>query len=93
MDEELEGLMTRWEEARRAIEDWEKRLDKIRDKVKKHVETRHLEGYENDHFTLRRVVQNRSQISKDLCPPEIWERYATPRRVEFWSLVTKKNKK
>jgi hypothetical protein len=90
MSEDLDKLIAKWDEARRAVEECEARVERYKERIQKHMKQSDLDKYENKEFTVKRQVQSRMTLSKKTVPEDVWTAYARPHTVEFYTLVKKK---
>lgn len=86
----METLVAEWHKAREELHDAEARVDKMKQKVQDYMIRHQMESYEDGRFQIKKQVQQRSLMTKKMIPPEIWERYALPQRIEFLQLIEKK---
>lgn len=87
--EELDRLITRYDEIRQEISNLEKKLEKYKKKIDDEMRHNGLDNYKNSGFQVLKCTQQRLGMQKKNVPEEIWSRYATAQKVEF--LMIKKH--
>lgn len=87
---EIDSMLEKWSDARKHVAVLEKKIEQYKKMMKQYLRQNNLSKYENDFFKVRQNTQDRSFIIKKNVPPEIWDRYATPQKIDFLTLTEKK---
>ena len=88
---ELLELLTKYKDAKVAMEMQEKKMERYRKKIEDHMTLQKLDRFEDGAWQIRKQTQQRMLFSKKHVPLEVWKEYATPQKMEF--LVIREKKK
>lgn len=83
-------MLEKWSDARKHVVLLEKKMEQYKKIMKQYLRQNNLTKYENEFFKVRQNTQDRSFIIKKNVPPEIWDQYATPQKIDFLTLTEKK---
>lgn len=86
---DIDKWLSKWNECRRSIQQLEKRMEKYKERVIKHLKG---DSYTNDCFQVRKVSQIRYAIHKESVPEDIWNQYRIASHVQFYTLTQKRKK-
>lgn len=88
--EDIDRLIQKYDEVRATISEYEKKLQKYKERIEKYCKDKNIDNYENDTFTVKKQFQTRSVMTKKSVPEDIWEKYSTVSKIEFFTVKKKK---
>lgn len=87
---DIDAMLEKWSDARKHVSILEKKIEQYKKIMKQYFRQNNITKYENDYFKVRQNTQDRSFILKKNVPPEVWDQYATPQKIDFLTLTEKK---
>lgn len=87
----MDEIIEKWARAREAHQEWGERMELYRKQAEEQMARMNISAYETDKYRVKKQVQQRSVMSKKMVPPEVWDKYALPQRIEFLVLTSLKN--
>ena len=87
---DIDAMLEKWSDARKHVALLEKKMEQYKKLMKQYLRQNNLTKYENEFFKVRQNTQDRSFIIKKNVPPEIWDQYATPQKIDFLTLTEKR---
>jgi hypothetical protein len=89
--EELNRLIEKYDEARLHQLEYEKKAEKYKDRIEKLCKEKNIDNYENNGFIVKKHSQARNVMLKKTVPTDIWDKYATIYKIEFFTIKKKKD--
>lgn len=89
--DDIDRLIQKYDEARANVSEYEKKLQKYKERIEKYCRDNNVDNYENASFTLKKQSQTRTAMTKKSVPEDVWEKYCTVSKIEFFTVKRKKD--
>jgi len=88
----MDDLLAQWMTVKTNIAELEKEEKIIRNRVKFVMEKKELMTFQTKSFRISRSNVTRETLSKNVCPPEVWIRYAKKSSFDMIRLMRRDEK-
>ena len=90
--EEIDRLIQKYDEAKQALTEYEKKVQKYKERIEKYCKDNKIDNYENGSYWVKKQTQTRNAMIKKSVPEDIWNKYCTISKIEFFTMRKKTEK-
>lgn len=92
MSEDLDRLIQKYDEAKQNLLEQENRVQRYKERIEKYCEEKKIQNYDNGSYSIKKQSQTRHIMNKKTVPIDIWNKYSTISKIEFFTIKKKKSK-